>query len=130
MRGRKVILHTDGAKSYRLKTTPVDGILHDWVVHKKKRKVVNGKVVWFKPKYAILVEHKLPDGKVVHAKGGTQVIDRFWQELRKHLGQRSQRVNSKTVTNRVRSAQWHYWNRGKDLWLEAGRMLTSLRGGQ
>ena len=53
-----------------------------------------------------------------------------WQELRKHLGQRSQRVNSKTVTNRVRSAQWHYWNRGKDLWLEAGRMLTSLRGGQ
>ena len=36
LKNTKVILHTDGAKSYRLKTTPVDRILHDWVVHKKK----------------------------------------------------------------------------------------------
>ena len=99
-------------------------------MHKKKRKVVNGKVIWHKPKYAILVEHRLPDGKIVRAKGGTQVIDRFGQTLRKHLGQRSDRVNSKVVTNRIRAAQWQYWNQGKDLWLEAGRMLKSLRGDQ
>ena len=35
LKNKKVVLHTDGAKSYMLKTTPVDGLIHDWVVHKR-----------------------------------------------------------------------------------------------
>ena len=36
------------------------------------------------------------------------------------------RVGSKALRVRVRSAQWAYWHRGQDLWLETGRMLQRL----
>ena len=39
LKNRAVILHTDGAKSYR---TKVDGVKHDWVVHMKKKIRVRG----------------------------------------------------------------------------------------
>ena len=123
---KKVILHTGGAKSYRLKTTFVDGILHDRVVHKKKKITVGGKTVWVRPKYVRLFVHKLPDGRVLCTKGGTQIIDRFWQFLRAHIGTRSDKVDSSSMTARVRSAQWLYWNRGEDHWLATGRMIQSL----
>ena len=35
-------------------------------------------------------------------------------------------VGSKALRVRVRSAQWAYWHRGQDLWLETGRMLQRL----
>ena len=38
LKDRKVVFHTDGTKNYRLKTTPVRGIVHGWVVHNKKGK--------------------------------------------------------------------------------------------
>ena len=34
---KKSVLRTDGAKSYRLKSSPVNGVLHDWVAHMKKK---------------------------------------------------------------------------------------------
>ena len=37
---RSVVLHTDGARAYKLK---LPGVLHDNVVHKKKKIQVNGK---------------------------------------------------------------------------------------
>ena len=36
---------------------------------------------------------------------------------------------SKALRVRVRSAQWAYWHRGQDLWLETGRMLQRLAQG-
>ncbi|CAK9043074.1 Uncharacterized protein SCF082_LOCUS24686 [Durusdinium trenchii] len=42
LEGRSVILHTDGAKAYK---TKIPGVIHDNVVHKKKRIVVRGKAV-------------------------------------------------------------------------------------
>ncbi|CAE8596131.1 unnamed protein product [Polarella glacialis] len=42
LKNRNVVLHTDGARAYQLN---VDGMLHDHVVHMKKKLVVNGKVV-------------------------------------------------------------------------------------
>ena len=46
---RNVILHTDGARAHKLR---LPGLLHDNVVHKKKKKVnVQGKTVRFKPHY-------------------------------------------------------------------------------
>ena len=47
--GRHVVLHTDGAKSYKVK---VDGVLHDSVRHCKKRVKVRGQWVWVQPEYA------------------------------------------------------------------------------
>ena len=129
LKNRKVILHTDGAKSYRLKTTPVRGIVHDWVVHKKKKiKCSDGKTRWAKPKYVTLVEHRMPDGKVVRAIGGTQIIDRTWSYIRKHIGSRSANIGKSSFTARVRSAQWCYWHQGQDLWSETGLMLEKWFG--
>ena len=66
-----VVLDTDGARAY--KAVKIPGVIHDWVVHKKKK--IKGK--WLKPRYAQLFEHKLPNGKTLATKGGTQIIDRF-----------------------------------------------------
>ncbi|CAK0789520.1 unnamed protein product, partial [Prorocentrum cordatum] len=43
LKQRKVILHADGARSYKLR---VDGVVHDWVVHMKKRVKAAGVCVW------------------------------------------------------------------------------------
>eukprot|EP00969_Alexandrium_andersonii_P210582 9302319-Alexandrium_andersonii.AAC.1 len=43
---RRVVLHTDSARSYRMH---VPGMLHDAVVHKKKRVLVNGRYKWLRP---------------------------------------------------------------------------------
>ena len=79
LEGRSVILHTDGAKAYK---TKIPGVIHDNVVHKKKRIVVRGKAVWVKPHYTKTRTHKLPTGKTVTVKAGTQIIDRFWGHIR------------------------------------------------
>ena len=86
----------------------------------------NGKFVWTKPQYAKLFKHKLPSGKTLKCKGGTQIIDRFWEDLRAHLKGRSGRVGSTALRRRVRSAQWAYWYKGENLWVKTGDMLKAL----
>ena len=127
---RGVILHTDGARAYRMK---VDGVIHDHVIHKKKPLMLNGKVVknggktvWVRPKYVKMFKHKLPSGRILACKGGTQIIDRAWAYFREHLKSRSSRVGSVQMKARVRSAQWEYWMRDEDLWLKTGEMLHAL----
>ncbi len=65
-------------------------------------------------------------GKVIYAKGGTQIIDRAWGQLRNHMGTRSVGLNTTLTDARVRSAQWAYWNRGLDLFKKTGEMLRDL----
>jgi hypothetical protein len=121
LQSRYVFLHTDGARSYRL-SRKIHGIVHDFVVHKPKK--IRGK--WVKPKYTQLFVHKMPEGKQVATKGGTQIIDRCWSTLRKHLGKRSKNPGNAAVESRVRSAQWVYWHRDKDLWLATGELCRWL----
>ena len=89
LKHRRVILHADGARSYKMK---VDGVLHDWVVHKKKRVRVGGKWAWLKPAFTKIRYHDVPDQskpsgtKRLWVKCGTQVIDRAWGDLRKAVG--------------------------------------------
>ncbi|OLQ11078.1 hypothetical protein AK812_SmicGene5167 [Symbiodinium microadriaticum] len=62
---RKVVLHTDSAKSYRLK---LPGVLHDRVIHCKKRVKVKGKMQWgFGPTVfcTLFVAYSLGYGAVV-----------------------------------------------------------------
>ena len=112
--GKYVILHTDGARSYKL---AVSGRLHDHVVHQKKQLVNNGKVVkkkgkvvWVRPQYTKVFSHTLPNGRKLKCKGDTQIIDRFWRFLRAFFIGRNSRVGSAALNARVRSAQWAYWS--------------------
>ena len=43
LQGKKVILHTDGAKTYHM---AIDGVIHDNVTHLRKQVLINGKKVW------------------------------------------------------------------------------------
>jgi len=68
LKDRQVILHTDAAKSYKAK---VLGMLHDKVIHGKKRVKVRGKFKWQAPAYVRLVKHTCPKtGKTVVVKPG------------------------------------------------------------
>ena len=122
--GRNIVLHTDGARAYKLK---VPGVIHDNIVHKKKLVMVKGKKTWVKPSFVKVVKHTLPDGKNLHVKAGTQVIDRVWRFLRASLFGNSASAGSRILHTRIRSAQWVYWNRGQDLWANTGAMLRAMR---
>ena len=67
---RSVVLHTDGARAYKLK---LPGVLHDNVVHKKKKIQVNGKNAWVRPHYTKICSHTLPERHTDHRPdlGGT-----------------------------------------------------------
>ena len=123
LKGRKVILHTDGARAYKLK---VDGVIHDNVCHSKKRVVRSGRIVWANPAFVKTVTHTLPDGEKLRVKAGTQIIDRFWRHLRSHLEGHTAGVGSATLRHRVRSAQWTYWHKGADFWKKTGELFQSL----
>lgn len=103
LQGRQIILHTDSAKSYKLK---VPDVLHDRVVHKKKRVKVGTKFRWIAPKYVEMQRHKVPGSKkVIKCKSGTQIIDRCWKFLKARLN-----INQHS---RV----------GKDLWIDTGVLV-------
>ena len=53
LKDRCVILHTDAAKSYRLR---MPGVLHDHVRHCKKRQKIKGKWVWKAPTYCLFTK--------------------------------------------------------------------------
>lgn len=55
LKNRKVILHTDGARTYKMS---VPAILHDNVfIHKKKKVVIGGKTTWIKLRYTKMWTH-------------------------------------------------------------------------
>lgn len=123
LKDREVILHTDGARAYKMK---INGVIHDNVVHKKKKVIVKGKAHWAKPHYTKVYVHKLPNGKEVKVRAGTQIIDRFWGMLRQTLRNIPRKPGSALLHRKIRSLQWIYWHRGQDLWKATGAMLQSL----
>ena len=120
---RRVVLHTDAAKSYKLK---INGVLHDTVIHAKKRVKLGGKFVWQQPKYVNIVKHKLPKSKKTLAvKSGTQIIDRCWKFLKSRIVMnQNTRAGTRALRAKLRSAQYDYWTRGSDLWLKCGELCA------
>ena len=110
LKGRKVVLHTDSAKSDK---AYIDGVIHDGVVHCKKRVKVNGRFKWINPKYVGIVEHKLPGSqKILKCKSRTQVIDRAWRCLKDMIViNQNCKADSKLLRAKLRSAQYEYWNK-------------------
>ena len=120
---RAIILHTDAAKSYKLK---VSGVLHDQVRHCKKRVKVKGKCVWKMPTYVKISTHKDPKtGRQFKAKGDTQIIDRAWRFLKDRIQvNQNCQVGSPLLRLKIRSAQYEYWHRNCDLWTASGTLCT------
>ena len=117
LKDRKVVLHTDSARSYKLK---LSGVAHDSVVHCKKRMKIRGKYQWVKPKYVTLKTHKLPNGEKIVRKAGTQHID-AWRFLKERLDlHQSLSPRTAALRAKIRSAQLH---RGDDLWLHTGLLV-------
>ena len=113
--GRKVILHTDSAKAYRLR---VQGMKRDRVVHSKKK--IGGK--WVNPKYVMPATHRLPDGTTLKTLKGTQcIIDGLWKHLRAQIKDIHAQGN---LESRIRHFQWRWHRQGKCLWTEAGKTLS------
>ena len=109
---RKIIFHTDSARSYKLK---LEDVYHDHVVHQKKRVKVKGKWTWRLPTYVKTVVHELPDGQKLRVKAGTQVIDRCWRYLKDRIViNQYSRAGSSALRAKLRSAQWCYWHRNDD----------------
>ena len=124
---RNVILHPDSARSYRMK---LPGVLHDAVVHKKRRVKKKGKWVWLKPTFVRISKHKLPDGRKISCKAGTQIVDRAWKFIKERLS-RNQHVKSSSLmlTAQIRSAQYEYWPRKDDLWVCTGKLVAQYMRG-
>ena len=114
LQDKKVILHTDAAKSYRIYRVKVAGVVHDNVVHCKKRIKVKGKWRWQRPTYVRMTSHRLPGTKKrMKVKAGTQTIDRAWRYLKDRiiLDQHC-RAGSKRLRAKLRSVQYQYWTSG------------------
>ena len=123
LENRRVVLHTDSAKSYKL---ALPGVIHDRVVHCKKRVRKNGKLVWLQPKYVTLVKHVVPKTKrKLTVKSGTQVVDRCWRFLkdRVQINQHC-RAGSKLLRAKLRAAQYEYWYKNCDLWVKCGEICA------
>eukprot|EP00972_Heterocapsa_arctica_P057142 8431848-Heterocapsa_arctica.AAC.1 len=76
-----------------------------------------------KPKYVETKTHKLPDGKSLKVKTGTQVIDRAWRFIKDRLVNCSAMPGSRDLMVKIRAAQWSYWHRNDDMWAAAGEMI-------
>ena len=121
LKDKHVILHTDAAKSYKCQ---IRNVIHDKVVHCKKKVKTNGKWKWQMPNYVRLVHHKVPGQKaLVRCKAGAQVIDRAWRFLKERLQiNQASRVGSAALRAKLRSAQYEYWHRNRDMWIATGSL--------
>lgn len=116
LKDRKVILHTDAAKSYAHVTIP--GVKHTKVIHQKK-KVGNR---WVKPAYVKLAHFTLEDSSALTVKAGTQLIDGWWRILRRELALCS-KSSTAMVKLAVSAAQFTCWHRGENIWEEVGKVI-------
>ena len=81
----------------------------------------------FKPHYTKVYTHKLPCGKKVKVKSGTQIIDRFWGILRQGLKYISRKPGTCLLERKVRSIQWVYCHKGTNIWKATGEMLQFVQ---
>ncbi|CAE7491827.1 unnamed protein product [Symbiodinium sp. CCMP2592] len=123
LKDRNVVLQTDSANSYKL---VIPGVIHDRVVHCRKRVKQNGKYTWMHPKYVSIVKHTLPKSKkILSVKSGTQVIDRCWRFLKDHIQiNQHSKAGSRLLRAKLRAAQYEYWYRNTDLWLKCRELCA------
>ena len=100
-------------------------MLHDAVVHCKKKRIVRGKVTWAAPQHVRVTTHKVAKGKILKVKSGTRHIDRAWRFLKERVrGNQQVKAGTKAIRACSRAAQYEYWLRGRNLWLCTGHLVT------
>ena len=104
--GRALILHTDSARAYKER---IPMVRHTSVVHQLKK--VGKK--WIQPSFVKTFMMRLPGGKKVKIRSGTQTIDGFWTHLRRQVSKCKGR-NLDTIDEFVRFAQFSYWAQNDD----------------
>ena len=102
------------------------------------KKIVNGQLHW--EQWCGIVQRGKPQTLVLHrlkplasklrapgpgaVKSGTQIIDRSWRYLKDRLRiNQNVTVGSRLLRIQLRSAQYEYWLRGHDLWIETGSLV-------
>ena len=85
-------------------------------------------VVWQRPHFTKNYKITTPAGKEFDVKSGTQVIDRFWQHLRKYVKFTSRQPGNKVLTRKIRAAQYTFWYQRENMWVKTGDLITSLEG--
>ena len=117
----KKAFQTDAAKSYRApwRLARQCGALQEGIK-------VKGKWRWQLPKYVRIATHKVPGTKTaLKVKAGTQVIERAWRYLKDRVVlNQNCTTGSKRLRSKLRSAQYLYWYRQKDLWVATGELCT------
>ena len=121
LEGRNIIFHTDSARSYKAR---LNKVVHDNVVHCKKKVKVNGKWTWQMPKYVKVTTHTLPGtNKTVKTKAGTQIVDRAWRYIKDRLSlNQSTRPGSRLIRAQIQGAQFQYWHKNEDPWKVACKL--------
>ena len=129
VKGKKILLHSDGARAYRFCKIP--GVITDSVKHKRPKPIYTALWCHVLPKDQSKAHtdlKKLPasEKETVWVKKGTQLVDNVWRQL-KLLGlPKSTKAEDSIVHHRVREFQWHHWNAEADKWRAAGETLRLL----
>ena len=77
----------------------------------KKRVKQNGKWQWTKPSFVKMKTRKLPGGKRLKVKCGTQHIDRCWKFIKERMAKGAHvQAGSMTLNRNIRSAHYEYWH--------------------
>ncbi|CAK0901892.1 unnamed protein product [Prorocentrum cordatum] len=96
LKGRDVVVHSDSARSYKLRAP---GVIHDFVAHKKKYKNVGGK-------------------RIID-RAWRFIKDRLHRSATAKAG-------TKLLAAKTRSAQYDYWHKDDDLWAKTGEMVQHI----
>ena len=102
---RPLMLHTDSARAYKER---IPMVRHTSVIHQMKK--VGKK--WIQPTFVKTLLMRLPGGKKLKARSGTQTIDGFWTHLKRQVT-RCRVCNPNTIDEFVRFAQ-SYWAQNHD----------------
>ena len=71
----------------------------------------NGKRHWTKPNFVKMKVHKLPGGKTLKVKCGTQLIDRCWKFIKESLSKGAHvRAGMSSLQAQIRTAQYEHWS--------------------
>ena len=75
------------------------------------------KMGWQPPTFARSAKHKLPDGRKITVKAGTQVIVRAWHWLKERLQiNHSTMTGSHQLASKIKAAQHECRQRSGDMW--------------
>ena len=128
---RRILLHCDGARSYRFGKVP--GVLTTHVKHKRPNPIYAARKLMYlshdqrlvHKRYAAKTPSERKAVDKVWVKTGTQIIDNIWRQAKtKGIPKEMNTVSEHTLDSYVRELQWRHWNAEEDKWQCMGNVLA------